>query len=538
MSSLYLNRLSNHERDDLIGTLLSTQSESCFICGKKVDSALHANSIDIDHIEPISTGGKDGPENFAVTHDSCNRSKQASDLRVARVLASFETLAQSIAEENRAPNLGDVLTKYGGSKYTLPVTVDGESLKTTFSDMGKNDIVAVPIYDDPISGFRYTFLNLPIEYLHHDNHINPRAIGSNLRKLVVEFHKKLPQLHVSLGWVDTCEGTQAKVQIFDGQHKAAAQILLGSRALPVRVFIDPDTNVLLTANTNAGTTLRQVAFDKSVQRSLGSSLLQDRIDRYLRDQGRDPGDESFSERELVNHFKGESREMRRYIVDRVRDSITTHAENRLRDYIEYGGRGTKSPLSYSTIEKTFYRFFVYDDVLSTPFNYKFEEGTNPRQLEIEQIVRLMNIIADKIYVGQFDPTRGTSRIESDVQKGKDVEEPHLRAFRMAKEEIIFNWLQYVRRIVRDYFSITTGKAIDESKLFQYEIPQACWNNIENFIDSLIRLPLWVNKDLSRSAFGGKQNPDYWQSIFENGSTPNGSEVMASGINIMDMIQQQ
>ena len=230
--------------------------------------------------------------------------------------------------------------------------------------------------------------------------------------------------------------------------------------------------------------------------------------------------------------------MRRYIVDRVRDSITTHADNRLRDYIEYGGRGTKKPLSYSTIEKTFYRFFIHDSVLTTPFNHKFEEGTNPRQLEIEQIVRLMDIIADRIYVGQFDPTRGTSRIESDVQSGKDVEEAHLRAFRMAKEEIISNWLQYVRRIVRDYFSITTGRAIDENKLFQYEIPEACWNNIQNFVDSLMRLPLWVNRELSRSAFGGKQNPDYWQSIFENGSTPNGSEVMASGINIMEMIQQQ
>ena len=86
----------------------------------------------------------------------------------------------------------------------------------------------------------------PIEYLHHDDHINPRTIGSNLRKLVVEFHRKLPQLHISLGWIDTSDGNQVKVKIFDGQHKAAAQVLLGARTLPVRVFIDPDTDLLLT----------------------------------------------------------------------------------------------------------------------------------------------------------------------------------------------------------------------------------------------------------------------------------------------------
>ena len=72
--------------------------------------------------------------------------------------------------------------------------------------------------------------------------------------------------------------------------------------------------------------------------------------------GLDLDDESFSEQDLVNHFKGEAREMRRYVLDRVRDSITTHPENKLRDYIEYGGRKSEKPLSYSTIEKTFYKF--------------------------------------------------------------------------------------------------------------------------------------------------------------------------------------
>ena len=535
MASLYLNRQSKQERDELIASLLKSQEGNCFICGQVIDLAVHANSIDIDHIEPIISEGKDNPSNFAVTHESCNRTKQDADLRVARVLASFDRIKNSIVGENRSPSLYDVLSEYGGGQYPLSVAVDGQLLKTTFSEVGQNEVLTFPVYEDTISGFRSSFLNLPIEYLHHDALINPRAIGSNLRKLVSEFHKKRPQLHISLGWIHTTQGSPSKVQVFDGQHKAAAQILLGARVLPVRVFIDPDTDVLLTANTNAGTVLRQVAFDKSVQRSLGSSLLQDRIDRYRRDRGKAADDESFSERDLVNHFRGESREMRRYVVDRVRNSINTHTDNKLRDYIEPGGRSTSKPLSYSTIERTFYRFFVYDNVLSSPFNYMYEEGANPRQLEIEQVVRLMNVIAEKIYIGQFDHTRGTSRIENDVQQGKDVAEPHLRAFRMSKEEIIYNWLEYVRRIVRDYFSVT-GRAIDEEKLFQYEIPDACWDNVENFIDALIRLPVWVNKGRSRSEFGSKRNNDYWQSIFENGRTPDGGEVMAQGINIMEMIR--
>ena len=533
MGSIYLNRLTHEARQELIRSLLAAQTGNCFICGKAIDLDVHGSHIDIDHVEPIKAGGKDGPDNFAVTHDSCNRRKEASDLRVARILAEFDKIAESIVP--RSPNLGDVLSARGGAQHDIAIAVDGDSFKTTFSGLGRNDVLIVPIYRDEISGFRYAFLNLPIEYLHHDDHINPRAIGKNLKKLVEEFHKKLPQLHVTLGWVDTTGGNSTKVKVFDGQHKAAAQILLGARHLPVRMFIDPDTDILLTANTHAGTTLRQVAFDKSVQRSLGSSLLADRMDRYRRDCKRNEDDESFSERDLVNHFKGESREMKRYVIDWVRNSVTTHQDNKLRDYIDYGGRGTERPLSYSTVEKTFYSFFIHGDLLTTAFNYRSEEGANPRQLEIEQIVRLMNIVAEKIYVGKFEHSLGTRRIENNIRSGKDVPEPHLRAFRMAREEILYNWLRYVKQIVQNYF-ITTGKPIDDKKIFHYLIPDACWENIESFIDALKRLPLWANKDLSASVFGGRQNNDYWQAIFENGRAPNGIEVMPSGINLMDMIK--
>ena len=69
------------------------------------------------------------------------------------------------------------------------------------------------------------------------------------------------------------------------------------------MFLNPNLDVLLTTNTNAGTTLRQIAFDKSVQRHLGSALFQERIDRYRRDRGLPETAESFSEKDLVQHFR-------------------------------------------------------------------------------------------------------------------------------------------------------------------------------------------------------------------------------------------
>lgn len=156
-------------------------------------------------------------------------------------------------------------------------------------------------------------------------------------------------------------------------------------------------DILLTTNTNAGTTLKQVAFDKSIQRHLGSSLYIDRVERYQQELGLSQDNYNFSERDLVNCYKGESREMKRYILDSVRDNITHSPENKLKEFIDFGGRDKEKPLSYSTLEKTFYSFFIYRDALDTNINYLLDEGENPREIEKEQILNLMNIIAEELF---------------------------------------------------------------------------------------------------------------------------------------------
>lgn len=536
MGSLYLNTLSTDQRRDLERTLLKSQHGNCFICEKVIDEELHTDTVDVDHVEPIKVGGKDDLSNFALTHASCNRSKQASDLRVARVLARFASIRDEVSKENRGPNLSDVLRRYKGAAYELPIRIEDGWVSLSFPDIGKNEVCRIPLYKDDLSGLQYFFAKLPIQYLFHDDRINPRAVGGSLNGLIEEFHKKRPQLQVSLGWTElkNTHG-KAKVHVFDGQHKATAQVLLGVQELPLRIFLNPNLDILLTANTNAGTTLRQIAFDKSVQRHLGSALFLDRIERYRKDRGLGAEADDFSEKDLVNHFRGEWREMRRYILDATRDAITHHPDNKLKDYIDFAGKGKELPLSYSAIEKTFYSFFIFGDALETPLNHLMEENENPRELEKEQILKLMNIIAEKIYVGRYDPAIGTARIENRIQKGGDVPEAHLCAYRVSREEILYSWLRFVRQIVQNYF-ITTGKPIQENKLFQYRFPEPLWDSIENFIVNLTKMPLWVNRELSSSVFGGKQNYEYWQTIFESGKTPQDQQVLPSSINLMKMIQ--
>ncbi|MEJ5285571.1 MAG: hypothetical protein WHS77_11050, partial [Brevinematales bacterium] len=108
------------------------------------------------------------------------------------------------------------------------------------------------------------------------------------------------------------------------------------------------------------------------------------------------------------------------------------------------------------------------------------------------------------------------------------------AFRMSKEEIIYNWLKYIEQIIKNYF-IMQGKPINEQRLFQYKFPEPLWDKIRIFIKNLSQLPIWINKELSNTVFGGKQNNDFWQTIFETGKSPQGIQVLSEPINLMKMI---
>ena len=455
---------------------------------------------------------------------------------MARRIVEFEELqAAAIEQGERGANLGHVLGRYNGAKARLRLRRCDHAVEFSLPEAGKNEIRRVPLYKDPLSDMEYFFTVLPLEYLHHDDRINPRSIGANIRGLIEEFLKKRPQLHVGLAWWSPDTDGCGPVKVFDGQHKAAAQIMLGMKELPVRVFVEPDTDVLLHANTNAGSTLRQVAFDAAVMRHLGSSLFTERVRQYQEMKGLPPNNYSFSEKDLVAFFRGEHRDMLRCIIDAVCDSITHNKDNSLLEFVEWAGKGADRPLSYSAIARTFFREFIYKKALETPIDEGMERGENPRVLEREQMVKLMCLFSEVFFVGKWDPEIGGRKLEYRVQKGDPIPETHLRAWRIAREEILANVLEWVRLVI-EHYNAWTGRKIDRDRLLHYKLPEDLWRRISNFLTKLAGLPCWIDKNLSITVFGAKQNLDFWKKVFSTGSTPAGVRVLAQPLDLQAMIQ--
>ena len=448
MASKYLSSLSKNDYSALVKRLWDIQSHFCFICEELID--LDLDTVNIDHIVPLANKGKDSQENFAATHESCNKSKQDANLKIARILQRLSKIQKKILSENTKPaSLKDVLLHYGGSKHEFKCRFEGDVVTYSFSDKDDNEKHKTKIFTDNLSKEAFCFIEAPIEYLFHDEIINPRGINSSIRKLIKEFDKRNPQLHLSLARID-----DNKLKVFDGQHKAVAQILLGVRKIVVRVFLRPDIDRLTETNTNAGSTLRQIAFDKSIMRQLNSTLYSEKVKNYQIAHGLKEADYSFSEQQIIDFFKGDGANIKKYITDSIKHSITNATDNKLKDYIDFGGKTKELPISYSAFDKTILSSFVSSKLfLTTPIDHQTDEGSSPRELEIDQIVNILNIIADNIYINKFIPEIGTARVERKIIDKKDTEisDDHLMAYRMSKEEILYNWLWYLEKTIEAYF---------------------------------------------------------------------------------------
>ena len=99
--SKYLSTLDADGRGKLEQRLLSRQSGRCFICNDPIDLMLHKGQLDVDHIDPLTEEGLDAENNFALTHQSCNRSKGAANLQVARRIKEFERLQEHAKDDGK-----------------------------------------------------------------------------------------------------------------------------------------------------------------------------------------------------------------------------------------------------------------------------------------------------------------------------------------------------------------------------------------------------------------------------------------------------
>jgi len=319
-------------------------------------------------------------------------------------------------------------------------------------------------------------------------------------------------------------GEKSKVLLFDGQHKTAAQLVLGRKSIFCRVFINPNKDQLKDVNRRAHKELRQIEFFRSVLDTLGQDIFSVKFKEYLENPQTKPKSEKGFIESIESEKQGEmERNLSHYLKARVRDF--KEPKNKFFNFVEMEKtRSRVLPVSYDSVEKTFFRWFID----ATPCDVEIVEDVDKpyvRDIEARNLVKLMNLFAEKTLEDKFDMKIGAFKIEEKIRKGKNIPDAHLRAFRLYRPAAFVVWCELLKEAIAMHLiqnrKITNDMRNEKrrgrgTRIFWAELDESNWEAISKMIEKMIHHKIWIDRGETVSNAFGQTRPEFFKKFLEKG----------------------
>ncbi len=516
------------DREAVVTELFNYQDKRCYICGKTISLT---EPVDVDHIKATDLGGIDGKNNWGLTHASCNRSKSNRDLDLQRYLTGFQearSLHANSGKSDETFNLGVALDRAKGASHETEGSIEKdengiEYFQTNWKASGSQIATRIPVQTDPNNLKVKSFVGLiPAEYVFHDAEMNPRSIV-DLDGFIEEFYRGNPQLLPSLAHLTLDQMGKGKVLVFDGQHKAAAQIFLGHRFLYLRVFINPDLKMLRKTNFGAHTKLAQIHFPAVIEDKVGYDIFNHAFESYVADSDRNAASESSFLRtlgkeerdEMKRHFKG-------YLKFRVLSTMGSES-GQFFEYVEkVSARSKSKPLAYETVRKAFFENFLclYDT------DEKIDKTIQMRDLERDNLIRLLKLFADKALKGAFDMSKGIYKLEDRLATDTSIRDPHLRAYRICRSAPLIIVMRQFKEAMSQLLALKNryeNPSWSKPKPLWAKIEEEDWKSLGKMLDFILVHKVWIERNPNhiRNLQDTRQNS--WEEILIRGRFPGATE---------------
>lgn len=527
------------ERDQEIHKLYDYQHGLCYICEESIDLT---QPVDIDHIRSKDRGGIN-INNRGLTHAACNRAKGNRDLDLQRYLARFQKarkthVASGLGEDKFT--VGVALNMHNGSERDTVGRIEKDSegselFITTWQVDGKTKTFRMPIQIDPNNNSVKSFTALvPIEHIFHDADINPRSIV-DLEAFIEEFYRGNPQLLPSLAHLNMESGERVsgrgKILLFDGQHKAAAQVFLGNRELYLRVFINPDVKLIKSTNFGAHTKLAQIHFPTAIQDKVGHDIFRPALEEYLNSlKSKDGIKENSFFRSLTKEERSEIREhFKGYLKFRVVSAIGA-TNGRFFDYVEtVSSRSKSKPLAYETVRKAFFNHFLCLNETNAPIDIALKM----RDVERDNLARLLGLFTDKILKGQFDLSKGIYKIEDKLTTDSSIRDPHLRAYRLCRQAPLIVAMRELKQAISQLLSLREryqDASWDDDQVLWADLTESDWSAIGKMLDVILSHKVWIERSPANSRVLQDNRQLSWDDILLRGTLPGAAEAVYEPLN--------
>jgi len=459
--------LTQDEKSELL-----SKHKQCYICLKTLEG-YSPDEIEFDHIYNYANGYPQDLSNFAPVHAS----KDSRKLNCHK--AKGRKTPYEYREELR---IKSKLEKISGLKELCQAAV--QSVYSISTD--KKTIIingdTLPLYNQKISNSDnlYFYHEIETKFIENDDQIQLRPLEPKILPMI--FHlKQSVQLLPSLGRLDPDSKT---IKIFDGQHKAVAQIIGNNREkIPCIIFVNPDVDKMRVVVYLAHSDFLQQRYKKSHIAAKLAKIYKQKVEAFRKRVG-DPN-ARYSETDILT---GESKaNIRKFLLSSIISEIQLE-RSFIRDYAA-GNRTEQKlrPVLWQSIERTVRKLCDLE-----PVDKPSDDKNNFRNDEIENICFILDQIEEYSIKNKWDP---------DNPESKNHQLSRTYYYRTAFN----NWINTLEEALRFALEQRQGAKIYGALCYRKTFSQEIKSRFITIIKKLFDHPLWVQETVQNEI--AKTNQD-------------------------------
>jgi len=359
----------------------------CALCSEPLPTDDKGAGIDCDHVIPRSASGPTELGNLYLAHHRCNVVRQDLPFEIGKKLVIFEKWCQIVPLRP----FSDVRKHYSFSDERVVYKIDGNQILINFGPESH----ASEVFTDPPTGTRYFFTEVPISYILNDAESQPRWIEyDHVRALAKDFYKEPVHepSNCRLVTLDHRSGL-GELKQFDGQHKTTAQIILGRDRVPMKIYIDPDKDMIqeLVLQIQGGIRKRPLTISTTLKKL--DEVVRAKIEAYRQEHGVYP-----TEQQLVTSLPSTERKtMKARLLSNFCYAILSDEDNKITQFASPKS-DRLSPLTENILVNKIIKPLVGQELLDDPLD-------NPERRETERaaIVKVLNQIAENVLIDRWEP---------------------------------------------------------------------------------------------------------------------------------------
>jgi len=462
--------LSRQISDDEKKIILEKFGRVCYATGHEISDG---EIIQFDHIKAYADNGASEVDNIAPMCKEHNLKKGRLPLEDFRTKIKLE----DFFSKDQALTLKDELEYF---KKSSMIDGFGESCYPTITDDSielevVNKKLTYQLFTCPTTKWQYFYALVPVEAINSDDD-EDGEVGLQPRYLILEkvfnlyrHFQKHPVLQPSIARLH-----KNKILVFDGQHKIAAMLWGGRKSFELKVYIDPDPQVLNNTNIAAHDKFAQTRFYSSIMvAKLGSQF-----GKQFEDYKNNDDDEKKSEFGFVQYLRkseeltlGESnKRFNSFLYNMILESD----DNKVSKLVSKGNRSSaESPLTVDMLSKSIFSNFLY----RKPLEEDMGSAHYKRGQEINNNIELFNILhLEALHSWDF------SKSASDTNQNK--------LSRLFRSKSIISWAE----ILKDAISakLEVYDADEKELLFYRDLSPEDFDKIKTIIRRLVNWSIWTS----------------------------------------------